>query len=117
MSTSTQQLNSAVGFVGIPTHDLARAVVFCGETLGLRRSVYMPERDFAEFETANLALNILDAQERLEHVAFRNPLTLQVAGVAAGRAALESRGVTFAGTRSTPASAIWRSSPFRTLTR
>jgi predicted enzyme related to lactoylglutathione lyase len=98
MSTSTEQLVSAVDFVGIPTHDLERAVAFYGETLGLRRSVYMPERNFAEFETGNLTLNIMDAEKMgLEHVVFRNPLALHVDDVAAARATLESRGVTFAG--------------------
>jgi catechol 2,3-dioxygenase-like lactoylglutathione lyase family enzyme len=47
-------------FVSVPTQDLETAVRFYGETLGLHRSVYMPERNFAEFETGNLTLNILD---------------------------------------------------------
>jgi predicted enzyme related to lactoylglutathione lyase len=98
MSTSTEQLISAVDFVGIPTHDLGRAVAFYGETLGLRRSVYMPDRNFAEFETDNLTLSIIDPEKMgLEHVVFRNPLALHVDDVAAARATLESRGVTFAG--------------------
>ena len=63
MSTATDQLISAVDFVGIPTRDLARAVDFYGETLGLPRSVYMPERNFAEFETGNLTLNIMNAEK------------------------------------------------------
>jgi predicted enzyme related to lactoylglutathione lyase len=98
MSTATEQLISGVDFVGIPTHDLQRAVAFYGDTLGLHRSVYMPERNFAEFETGNLTLNILDAEKMgLEHTAFRNPLALHVDDVDDARATLESRGVTFAG--------------------
>jgi len=98
MSTATDQLITAVDFVGIPTRDLRRAVDFYGNTLGLHRSVYMPERNFAEFETGNLTLNVMNAERmRLEHNAFRNPLALRVDDVAVARATLEGRGVTFAG--------------------
>ncbi len=98
MSTAADQLITAVDFVGIPTHDLDRAVDFYGKTLGLRRSVYMPERNFAEFETGNLTLNIMNAEKMgLEHNALRNALALHVDDVAAARSALESRGVTFTG--------------------
>jgi predicted enzyme related to lactoylglutathione lyase len=98
MSTATDQLITAVDFVGIPTRDLARAVDFYGNTLGLHRSVYMPERNFAEFETGNLTLNVMNATKMgLEHNAIRNPVALHVDDVAAARANLESRGVTFSG--------------------
>lgn len=98
MSTVTEQLISGVDFLGIPTHDLEKAVAFYGDTLGLPRSVYRPERHFAEFETGNLTLNIMDAEKMgLEHTTLRNPLALHVDDVAGARATLESRGVTFAG--------------------
>ncbi|HZO78720.1 MAG TPA: VOC family protein [Solirubrobacteraceae bacterium] len=98
MSTATDQLITAVDFVGIPTRDLARAVDFYGKTLGLPRSVYMPERNFAEFETGNLTLNIMNAEKMgLEHTAVRNAVALHVDDVAAARTTLEGRGVTFAG--------------------
>jgi predicted enzyme related to lactoylglutathione lyase len=98
MSTATDQLITAVDFVGIPTRDLETAVDFYGNTLGLHRSVYMPERNFAEFETGNLTLSIMNAEKMgLEHTALRNPLALHVADVAAARSTLESRGVSFAG--------------------
>lgn len=98
MSAATGQMISAVDFVGIPTRDLDRAVEFYGQTLGLRRSVYMPERNFAEFETGNLTLSIMNAEKMgFEHNAFRNPLALHVDDVAAVRSTLEGRGVTFAG--------------------
>ena len=51
MSTQSQHPITGVDFVPIPTCDLERAVAFYGDTLGLRRSVHMPERQFAEFET------------------------------------------------------------------
>jgi predicted enzyme related to lactoylglutathione lyase len=85
-------------FIGIPTHDLERAVAFYGETLGLRRSTYRPDRNHAEFETGNLTINIMDAEKMgLQHETFRNPLALHVDDVPAARATLESRGVTFNG--------------------
>ncbi len=96
MSATTEKMITGVDFVALPTHDLQRAVEFYGDTLGLRRSAYMPERNFAEFETGNLTLNIMDAEKMgLEHVTYRNVLALQVDDVAAARATLESRGVTF----------------------
>jgi predicted enzyme related to lactoylglutathione lyase len=98
MGTTTDQLISAVDFVGIPTRDLKRAVDFYGRTLGLHRSVHMPERNFAEFETGNLTLNIMNAEKMgLVHNALRNALALHVDDVAAARSTLESRGVTFIG--------------------
>ena len=69
MSTNTEQLVTGVDFVGIPTHDLEAAVEFYGETLGLPRSVHMPERNFAEFETGNLTLSLMNAEKMgLPHV-------------------------------------------------
>jgi predicted enzyme related to lactoylglutathione lyase len=98
MSTTTDRLITAVDFVGIPTRDLARAVDFYGKTLGLPRSVYMPERNFAEFETGNLTLNIMNAEKMgLEHTSVRNAVALHVDDVAGARSTLEDRGVTFAG--------------------
>lgn len=98
MSTSTEHLITGVDFLGIPTHDLAAAVEFYGETLGLPRSVYMPERNFAEFETGNLTLNVMNAEKMgLPHVTSRNPIALHVDDVHAVRAELESRGVRFSG--------------------
>jgi predicted enzyme related to lactoylglutathione lyase len=98
MSTTTEQLVTGVDFVGIPTHDLEAAVKFYGETVGLPMSIHMPERNFAEFETGNLTLNLMNAEKMgLPHVTFTNPLALHVDDVAAARAALEQKGVTFAG--------------------
>jgi predicted enzyme related to lactoylglutathione lyase len=98
MTTITDRLITAVDFVGIPTRDLERAVDFYGNTLDLQRSVYMPERNFAEFETGNLTLNVMNAEAMgLEHKGLHNALALHVDDVAAARSALESRGVRFAG--------------------
>jgi len=90
---------SGVDFVGVPTRDLARAVAFYGDTLGLRCSVHRPERNFAEFETGNLTLNVLDP-ERMGIGSFQpnvSAIALHVGDVAAARERLEQQGVSFAG--------------------
>jgi len=98
MTTATEQLITGVDFVAIPTRDLEQAAAFYGETLGLTRSVYLPERNFAEFETGNLTLTILNPEKMgREHYVLHGPLALHVDDVAATRATLESRGITFGG--------------------
>jgi predicted enzyme related to lactoylglutathione lyase len=98
MSTNQEQLVTGVDFLGIPTHDLEAAVEFYGDTLGLRRSRYVPERNFAEFETGNLTLNVMNAEAMgLPHITSANPIALHVDDVADVRTTLEGRGVTFAG--------------------
>jgi catechol 2,3-dioxygenase-like lactoylglutathione lyase family enzyme len=76
-----------VDFVSVPTQDLERAVAFYGETLGLHRSVYKPERNFAEFETGTVTLSVVKP---------------------------ELLGVSFHGDISTRVSATWRSSAIPT---
>jgi predicted enzyme related to lactoylglutathione lyase len=84
--------------VGFPTRDLAAAVAFYGETLGLPRSVYIEERNYAEFETGNLTLSVYNPERMgLEHHVNPNPVALHVDDVAAVRGALEERGVQFHG--------------------
>jgi predicted enzyme related to lactoylglutathione lyase len=61
--------------------------------------VYRPERNFAEFDTGTVTLSVVDP-ERMKIGPFRpnaNHIALQVDDVAASRALLEERGVTFAG--------------------
>ena len=85
-----------VDFIGLPTRDLETAVAFYGETLGLSRSAYRPDRHHAEFETGNLTINVMNAERMgLQHVVNSNPIALHVDDVAAARADLESRGVKF----------------------
>ena len=85
-------------FVGQPTRDLESAVAFYGDTLGLRRSVYLPERNYAEFETGNLTLSVYNPGEMgLEHHTSKNAIALHVDDVAQARAELEGRGVEFSG--------------------
>jgi predicted enzyme related to lactoylglutathione lyase len=96
--TTTGQLIGGVDFVAVPTHDVVVSAEFYGETLGLRRSAYMPERNFAEFETGNLTLSIIDAEKMgLEHHRTRHEIALHVDDVEAARKTLEGRGVQFKG--------------------
>ncbi len=95
---STEQLIGGVDFVALPTHDVEKSAAFYSDVLGLHRSVYMPERNFAEFETGNLTLSIIDAEKMgLEHNAQKTEVALHVDDVEAARKTLEGRGVTFKG--------------------
>ncbi len=95
---TTNQLVTGVDFVGMPTRDLEAAVEFYGSTVGLPRSVYLKERNYAEFETGNVTLSVYDAEKMgLEHKVNPNAIALHVEDVAQARATLEERGVAFAG--------------------
>jgi len=91
-----QTVVTGVDFVPMPTQDLDRAADFYGNTLGLERSVYIPERHYAEFETGNLTISVYNADKMgLGHHANANAVALHVDDVASARAALEARGVQF----------------------
>jgi predicted enzyme related to lactoylglutathione lyase len=95
---SESEFVRGVDFVGIPTHDLDAAVAFYGDTLGLPRSVYLPERNYSEFESGNLTLSVYNpAQMGMQHERNPNPIALHVDDVAASRRLLEDRGVAFHG--------------------
>jgi predicted enzyme related to lactoylglutathione lyase len=97
MATRAQTI-TGTDFVGLPTHDLETAVAFYGDVLGLHRSVYMPDRNFAEFETGNLTLSVFNAEEfGLTHHQNQNAIALHVGDVAQARAELEGQGVEFSG--------------------
>src|SRR4051794_22479102 len=90
---------TGVDFVSVPTQDLERAAAFYGETLGLPRSVYRPDRNFAEFETGSVTLSVVNP-EKMGIGEFKpnaNHLSLHVEDVGAARAELEGRGVEFQG--------------------
>jgi predicted enzyme related to lactoylglutathione lyase len=96
--TTAEQVITGVDFVSVPTKDLDAAVAFYGDTLGLRRSAYRPDRSFAEFETGNLTLSIINPQRMgMEHHAARNPIALHVQDIESARGRLEAAGVKFAG--------------------
>ncbi|HET6547082.1 MAG TPA: VOC family protein [Solirubrobacter sp.] len=90
---------TGVDFVSVPTTDLERSVMFYGETLGLRRTVYHPERNFAEFDTGTVTFSVVDPKKMGvgEFQANKNHVALQVDDTHAARAELERRGVQFMG--------------------
>jgi predicted enzyme related to lactoylglutathione lyase len=97
--TDTSTIVTGVDFVSVPTRDLEGAVAFYGTVLGLRRSMYKPERNFAEFETGTVTLSVVNP-ERMGIGDFKpnaNHLALQVEDVPAARARLQERGVEFMG--------------------
>jgi len=95
---ASEQLVSGVDFVSVPTKDLDRAVEFYGAKLGLRRSAYRPDRGFAEFETGNLTLSLINPERMgMAHHVSRNPVALHVADIESARAELEASGVAFVG--------------------
>ena len=95
---SQARLVTGVDFVGVPTQDIEEAVRFYGDTLGLERSAYMPERGYAEFETGNLTLSIINPEKMgMEHFTSRGPIALHVDDMAEARARLTDAGVEFHG--------------------
>lgn len=97
MTDATQPIER-VDFVAISTKDLPRAVEFYGNILGLERSVYLEERNYAEFEIGNLTLSVIDAEKMgMTHSARGHEIALHVDDVATARATLEGRGVEFRG--------------------
>jgi predicted enzyme related to lactoylglutathione lyase len=98
-TTEASSIVTGVDFVSVPTQDLDRSVAFYGDAIGLPRSVYKPERNFAEFETGAVTLSVVDPK-RMGIGDFKpnaNHLALHVEDVAAARKTLEERGVKFMG--------------------
>jgi catechol 2,3-dioxygenase-like lactoylglutathione lyase family enzyme len=97
MSTSTS-LVTGTDFVFLPTKNFATAEEFYGTVLGLPCSARYERIPGGEFETGNLTLQVIEA-EAIGREFRRNEgaVALHVDDVAAARAELESRGVTFLG--------------------
>jgi predicted enzyme related to lactoylglutathione lyase len=92
---------TGVDFVSVPTTDLARAMDFYGEVLGLERSSVWQRSGHpavgVEFETGTVTLAVVACDELgIEFEPNRVPIALQVADVATIRGQLESKGVEFA---------------------
>jgi uncharacterized protein YndB with AHSA1/START domain/predicted enzyme related to lactoylglutathione lyase len=98
----SRPLVTGVDFVSIPTRDLDRAMDFYGNVLGMQRSSVWQRPGEpalgAEFENGTVTIALI-APEQLgqEFEPHSVPVAFRVDDVAAARAALESRGVTFKG--------------------
>jgi predicted enzyme related to lactoylglutathione lyase len=91
---------TGVDFVCVPTRDIAAAMDFYGDVLGLERSKLWQRGDEepmgAEFEPGTVTIALLNTGKLgIEFQANNAPIALQVDDVEAARAELESRGVTF----------------------
>lgn len=81
-----------VDFVSLPTRDAARAIAWYGDVLGLPQST----TNDGELETPNVTLALWEPErEGLPFVANEAGVALRVPDVAAARAELEGKGVTF----------------------
>ena len=60
---TTSRLITRVDFVPFSTRDIDAACAFYGAVLGLPRSVYVPERHYAEFEAGNVTISIVDGEK------------------------------------------------------
>ena len=101
MSTTTS-IVTGVDFVSIPTRDLDRAMDFYGNVLGLERSSVWQrpghEPVGAEFENGTVTIALMHSERLGQRFAPHSaPVAFRVDDVAAARATLESRGVTFKG--------------------
>jgi catechol 2,3-dioxygenase-like lactoylglutathione lyase family enzyme len=99
MSTTTK-IVTGVDYVGIPTNDIETARDFYENVLGLERSSVWQRSGEpavgAEFETGTVTIALINCPGL--GIPFQTnpaPLALHVEDVAAARAELESRGVTF----------------------
>jgi catechol 2,3-dioxygenase-like lactoylglutathione lyase family enzyme len=96
VSAETNQLVGGVDFVAVSSRDLEAASEFYAGVLGLRRSVFIPDRGYSEFETGNLTLSVVNGEAMgIGHNVNRNAIALHVEDVASARAELEGKGVEF----------------------
>jgi uncharacterized protein YndB with AHSA1/START domain/catechol 2,3-dioxygenase-like lactoylglutathione lyase family enzyme len=96
--TGTTSLVTGVDFVVVPTRNFDQAVHFYGEVLGLPCSARYERMPGAEFETGTLTLAVLELEAfGVEFSPNKSGIALRVDDVAAARAELESRGVSFNG--------------------
>ena len=101
MSTETS-LVTGVDFVSVPTRDLAKARDFYENVLGLEPSSVWQrpgeEALGAEFENGTVTIALIACEQvGIEFTPNKVPIALRVDDVAAARAELEARGVTFQG--------------------
>ena len=100
MSVETK-LVTGVDFVCVPTQDIAKAMDFYENVLGLEPSKrWQRDEDEepmgAEFEPGDVTIALLNTGKLgIEFQASKVPVAYQVNDVEAARAELESRGVTF----------------------
>ena len=100
--SATTSIVTGVDFVSIPTRDVTAAAEFYENVLGLRRSKAWQrpgeEPLGIEFETGTVTIALIVPENLgIPFQPHKVPIALQVDDVAAARAELESRGVSFTG--------------------
>lgn len=101
-----------VDFVALPTENAERAADFYGDVLGLERSKQWGNMPAYEFEAGQLTIAVMQVDAfGLDFTPNAAPVALHVEDVAAARAALEAKGVAFAG--ETIDSGVCHLAPFR----
>lgn len=100
--SATTAIVTGVDFVSIPTRDIAAAAEFYETVLGLERSNAWQrpgeEPMGIEFETGTVTFALMEVERfGIPFQPHKVPIALRVDDVAAARAELESRGVTFTG--------------------
>jgi predicted enzyme related to lactoylglutathione lyase len=89
---------TGVDFIHMATRDFDAAAEFYEKVLGLPCSSRYGRTPGGEFEAGNLTLQVMDAEAiGREFYPRKDPIALHVDDVAAARAELESRGVSFLG--------------------
>jgi predicted enzyme related to lactoylglutathione lyase len=97
VSTDTP-LVTGTDFVTVATQDYDAAAGFYGDVLGLPFSKRWGGMPAGEFETGTLTIALMQSDAfGVEFRASNHPIALHVDDVAAARAELESRGVSFSG--------------------
>ena len=87
---------TGVDFITVPTRDFDRASAFYTDVLGLECSTRWGQMPAAEFETGTLTIAVMQSDAfGIEFQRHSHPIALHVADVAAARAELEGKGVTF----------------------
>jgi predicted enzyme related to lactoylglutathione lyase len=91
-------LITGTDFITVATRDYDAAAKFYGEVLGLAFGKRWGSMPAGEFETGNLTIAVMQSDAfGVEFQTNNHPIEFQVDDVAAARAELESRGVTFRG--------------------
>jgi len=97
-ANAEQRLVTGVDFIAIPTKDIARAVGFYENVLGLERGKQWGNMPAHEFETGNLTIAVMQSDAfGIEPRMHSHPIEFRVEDFEAAHAELESRGIEFKG--------------------
>jgi catechol 2,3-dioxygenase-like lactoylglutathione lyase family enzyme len=90
-------LVTGTDFIAVPTQDYEKADAFYGDVIGLERSKRWGKMPAGEFETGSLTIAVMQSDAfGIKFAPHSHPIAFQVDDVAAARAELEAKGVTFA---------------------